>query len=165
MPLTPTLPLPLSPSFSPTATHAIPFTSSHYIFSCFGWRGSMWTADSACVFVYMLVVFLCWGGSVCPANQFEACWHKPCLDLDVVVHWNLKPVNQTYHCWRCFTSECWILSGTLNDHTCVLKSNHLVGSEQDHMTAPIDFAIQCAFWDGGEDACKHTRLLKHTSYC
>lgn len=39
-----------------------------------------------------------------------------------------------------------------------------MGSEPDQMTGPIDFAIQRAFWNGGEEARKHTRLQKHTSY-
>lgn len=112
------------------------------------------------LFVYVSGVFVCWGGNVCPANPSEACWCKPCIDLDVVVCWNLKAANRTHHCRGCVTSVYWILSGTSNYHTCVLNGNHLLGSERDHMTGPIDFAMQRAFWNGGEDAntlaCKNT---------
>lgn len=58
VPLTPTLPLPLSPSFSPTATHSIPFTSSHCI-SLFSVDVIVGALQIACVYLCIHGCFLC----------------------------------------------------------------------------------------------------------
>lgn len=91
MPLTPTLPLPLSPSFSPTATHSIPFTSSHSIFLAFRWCDSMRTVDRVAAVCIRDRSFegahVRQGGNICglPTCLRLACPQWACKDLFVII--------------------------------------------------------------------------------
>lgn len=119
MPLTPTLPLPLSPSFSPTTTHSIPFTSSHSIFSSFSRCDSMRSRDCMCMHKCCVCVYstVRQDGNICgPPSCLCYVAHKHVglyLWFYLVKYQGKKnpalfSLHATLHCSYRFSAVCWI---------------------------------------------------------
>lgn len=158
MPLTPTLPLPLSPSFSPTATHSIPFTSSHSIFSSFRRCDSMCSLH-ACVCVYMNGYFcvgvvtyvLC--QPVCgllPLNMYRSFCHSI---------WSDTENNCSSFVHENTTAACWMYFELTIFHTILLNLYSVVSLLHIHMISRVqlvDFVIHSNLYVKG-----HTKTHIH----